>query len=113
MAFSHDPASVLFCHRSQNPQQTENNSPARIVSSSVTSKRGFRYHGGRTMNPDLTFGTSGIWIRFSQYTKQNSTTTSSAVVKYRPATSPRRRAPSRHVFQALLMGTPAAAARRD
>src|SRR6266536_5867699 len=57
MAFSHDPTSVLCCHRSQSPQQTENNRPARIVSSSVTSKRGFRYHGGRTMNPDLTFST--------------------------------------------------------
>src|SRR5216683_8113109 len=113
MAFSHDPASVLFCHRSQSPQQTENNGPVRIVSSSVTSKRGFRYHGGRTMNPDPTLGTSGIWIRFSQYTKQNSTIMSSAVVKYSPATSFPRSAPSRRAFQELLMGTPAAAAPRD
>src|SRR5205823_4071011 len=88
------------------PKQTENNRPARIVSNSVTSKRGFRYHGGRTMNPDPAFGTSGNWIRFSQYTKQHSSTMSSAVVKYSPATSPPRSAPSSRAFQALLMGTP-------
>src|ERR1035437_756917 len=80
-AFSHDSVSFLCCHRSQSPQQTENNRPARIVSRSVTSKRGFRYHGGKTMNPAPAVGTSGIGIRFSQHKKQNSTTTSSAVVK--------------------------------
>src|SRR6266545_3442951 len=114
MAVSHDPVSVLLRHRFHSPQHTENNRPARIVSSSVTSNLGFWYHGGITMKPEAALlDASGIWIRCSQYTKQNSTTISIAVVKYNPTTSPWRNTPSSRTFQALLMGTPVHAGPRD